>query len=212
MEIVIDTDLSNHTLFQSAKHTKNTIFLPNPQNHATFSRQIHNADDNTGDCHIEITKRNYSHEILIKDIKCTIPSATLENFVLLVYNVLSIARAGQEKHPEIECRKAFDILAVPCLQHNKMRLTALKNNNHKLVGLDIKYESNKRWFYCSRCSLRPAVEPSYGLSMSSLSVQLTTPHGYTQPLPPRDVHRAQNQSENQGVLVLLLLTKQTLQS
>jgi len=46
-----------------------------------------NDDNNTGGCQVEITKCNYSHEMLIKDIKFTIPSATLENFVLSVYNV-----------------------------------------------------------------------------------------------------------------------------
>jgi len=88
MEIVIDTDLSRHTLFQSAKNTKKTIFLPNPQNQNNFSRQIHNAENNTGDCQVEMTKCAYSHEILIKDIKFTVPSATLENFVLSIYNIL----------------------------------------------------------------------------------------------------------------------------
>ena len=82
IEIVIDTELSLHTLFQSAKNTKITIFLRTLQNHANFSRQIRSADNNTGDCQVEMTKCAYSHEFLIRDIKFTIPSATLENFVL----------------------------------------------------------------------------------------------------------------------------------
>jgi len=88
MEIVIDTDLSRHTLFQSAKNTKKNIFLPNSHNQNNFSRQIHNAENNTGDCQVEMTKCAYSQEILIKDIKYTVPSSTLENFVLSVYNIL----------------------------------------------------------------------------------------------------------------------------
>ena len=87
MEIVIDTDLSRHTLFQSAKNTKKTIFLPNPHNQNNFSRKIHNAENNTGDCQVEMTKCEYSHETLIKDIKYTFPSSMLESFVLSVYNI-----------------------------------------------------------------------------------------------------------------------------
>jgi len=87
MEIVIDTDLTRHRLFQSAKNTKKTIFLPNPQNHHNFNRKIHNAEDSTGDCQVEMTKCEYSQEILIKDIKYTVPSSTLESFVLSVYNI-----------------------------------------------------------------------------------------------------------------------------
>jgi len=87
MDIVIDTDLTRHTLFQSAKNTKKTIFLPNPLNHNNFSRKIHNAENYTGDCQVQMTKCEYSHEILITDIKYTVPSSTLESFVLSVYNI-----------------------------------------------------------------------------------------------------------------------------
>jgi len=35
-----------------------------------------------------------------------------------------------------------------------MRLTALEKNHNKMEGLDIKYEGNKCWFHCLRCSYR----------------------------------------------------------
>ena len=56
-----------------------------------------------------------------------------------------------------------------------------------------------------RHKMRPAVEPRYGLSMSGLSVQSTTLHGHTQPLPPRATHRAQNPSEHETSLGLVYI-------
>jgi len=87
MEIVIDTDYTRNTLFQSVKNTKKSLFSHSNPNTSSFYKKIENADTNDGECNVELTKCPYSQEIIVKDIKFKVQSSVLESFVMSVYSV-----------------------------------------------------------------------------------------------------------------------------
>jgi len=87
MEIVIDTDYTRNTLFQSIKNTKKTLFSNNNPNTSSFHKKIENADTNNGECNVELTKCPYSHEIIVKNIEFKVASSVLETFVMSVYSM-----------------------------------------------------------------------------------------------------------------------------
>lgn len=88
MEILIDTESSRHTLFQSKRNTNLSFFEP-PRHRApsSFHRNIESAENCAGRCIVELSKCHYSSEILVNDIKICIPTAALEEFVMTAYNI-----------------------------------------------------------------------------------------------------------------------------
>ena len=87
MEIVIDTEYTRNTLFQSVKNTKKSLFSHNNPNTSSFNKKIENADTNNGECSVELTKCPYSQEIIVKNIQFKVQSRVLETFVMSIYSV-----------------------------------------------------------------------------------------------------------------------------
>jgi len=83
MEIFIDMESSRHRLFQSKRNTSLSFFAPN--RHRTFGpfcRSIDSAENFAGECSVEMSKCQYSSEILVQDIKICIPTSALDEFVI----------------------------------------------------------------------------------------------------------------------------------